>query len=81
VNGLARRTAELALALNTAWNGGGKWLAHRLDATAPGLSTRLHNGVREALAGQPSYLVAAVEEVLAQAGGRLWVGYRRSGTP
>jgi hypothetical protein len=78
---LARRTAELALALNTAWNGGGKWLARRLDATAPGLSTRLHNGVQQALAGRPSYLVAAVDEVLARAGGRLWAGYRRSGTP
>jgi hypothetical protein len=77
---LARRTAELALAFNTAWNGGGKWLARRLDATAPGLCTRLHNGVQEALAGRPSYLVAAVDEVLAQAGGRLWAGYRRSGT-
>jgi hypothetical protein len=78
---LARRTAELALALNTAWNGGGKWLARRLDATAPGLSTRLHNGVQHALAGQTSSLVTAVDEVLDQAGGRLWASYRRSGTP
>jgi hypothetical protein len=78
---LARRTAELALALNTAWNGGGKWLARRLDATAPGMSTRLHNGVQQALAGRTTPLVAVVDEVLEQAGGRLWVGYRRSGTP
>jgi hypothetical protein len=76
---LARRTAELALAINTAWNGGGKWLARRLDATAPGLSTGLHNGVQQALAGHTSPLVATVDEVLARAGGRLWVGYRRSG--
>jgi hypothetical protein len=78
---LARRAAELVLALNTAWNGGGKWLARRLDAAAPGMSTRLHNGVQQALAGQTSPLVAVVDEVLNQAGGRLWVGYRRSGTP
>jgi hypothetical protein len=78
---LARRTAELVLTLNTAWNGGGKWLARRLDAASPGLSARLHNGVRQALAGQTSPLVATVDEVLDQAGGRLWVGYQRSGTP
>jgi hypothetical protein len=78
---LARRTAELALALNTAWNGGGKWLARRLDAAAPGLSMRLHQGVQQALAGQTTSLVTVVDEVLNQAGGRLWVGYRRSGTP
>jgi hypothetical protein len=78
---LARRAAELALALNTAWNGGGKWLARRLDAAAPGLSTRLHNGVQQALEGQTTSLVTVVDEVLDQTGGRLWVGYRRSGTP
>jgi hypothetical protein len=78
---LARRTAELVLALNAAWNGGGKWLARRLDVTAPGLSTRLHDDVQQALAGHTSPLVATVDEVLGQAGGRLWVGYRRSGTP
>ncbi|MFI0895024.1 nucleotidyltransferase domain-containing protein [Streptomyces sp. NPDC020983] len=78
---LARRTAELSLALDTAWNGGGKWLARRLDATAPGLSARLHHDVRRALAGRTSPLVATVDEVLARAGGRLWAGYRRSGTP
>ena len=78
---LARRTAELSLALNTAWNGGGKWLARRLDAAAPGMSVRLHNGFQQALAGRASPLVAVVDEVLDQAGGRLWVGYRRSGTP
>jgi hypothetical protein len=78
---LARRTAELVLALNTAWNGGGKWLARRLDAAAPGLSTRLHNGLQQALDGRTSPLVTVVDEVLNQSGGRLWVGYRRSGTP
>ncbi|CAG7643429.1 nucleotidyltransferase domain-containing protein [Actinacidiphila bryophytorum] len=77
---LARRTAELTLALNTAWNGGGKWLTRRLDATAPGLSKQLHDGVHQALGGRVEMLIEVVDEVLLQAGGRLWVGYRRNGT-
>lgn len=78
---IARHTAELVLAVHNTWNGGGKWLARRLDETAPGLSTRLHNTVRQALEGRTAPLAAAVDEVLDQAGGRLWAGYRRSGTP
>ncbi len=76
---LARRTGELALAIGGSWNGGGKWLARRLDTTAPGLSTRLHQAVRELLEGQAEPLIGVVDEVLGQAGGRLWVGYRRGG--
>ncbi|WP_406731291.1 nucleotidyltransferase domain-containing protein [Streptomyces sp. NBC_01794] len=76
---LARRTGELALAIGGSWNGGGKWLARRLDTTAPGLSTRLHQAVRELLEGQVEPLIGVVDEVLGQAGGRLWVGYRRGG--
>lgn len=78
---LARRTGELALALGGSWGGGGKWLARRLDYTAPGLNARLHHAVREALNGQTEALAGVVEDVLASAGGRLWIGYRRSGTP
>jgi hypothetical protein len=77
---LARRTGELALALGGAWSGGGKWLARRLEVTVPGLDARVHDAVREALDGRCEALVNVVDEVLAQAGGRLWVGYRRSGT-
>ncbi|MFG3363479.1 nucleotidyltransferase domain-containing protein [Streptomyces sp. NPDC048156] len=77
---LARRTGELALAGGGAWSGGGKWLARRLEATVPGLNARMQNAVREALDGRCEALVDVVDEVLAQAGGRLWVGYRRSGT-
>ncbi|MFD9193033.1 nucleotidyltransferase domain-containing protein [Streptomyces phaeochromogenes] len=76
---LARRTGELALVIGGSWNGGGKWLARRLDTTAPGLSTRLHQTVREVLEGQVEPLIGVVDEVLGQAGGRLWVGYRRGG--
>ncbi len=77
---LTRRTGELALAIDGAWSGGGKWLARRLDDTAPGLSTRLHHAVREVLEGQVEPLVSAVDGVLGRAGGRLWAGYKRGGT-
>lgn len=78
---LARRTAELALAVHNTWNGGGKWLARRLDGVAPGLGARLHTGVQQALDGRTAPLVAAVDDILNLAGGRLWIGYHRSGMP
>lgn len=78
---LARRTGELALAAGGAWSGGGKWLARRLETTAPGLSKRLHHAVREALEGRIEPLTDVVDEVLRQVGGRLWAGYQRGGTP
>ncbi|MEU1406805.1 nucleotidyltransferase domain-containing protein [Streptomyces sp. NPDC005728] len=78
---LVRRTGELALAIGGSWSGGGKWLARRLETTTPGLSTRLHHGLREVLSGRVEPLVTVADEVLEQAGGRLWVGYRRTGTP
>ncbi|MER7724671.1 nucleotidyltransferase domain-containing protein [Streptomyces sp. NPDC096323] len=78
---LVRRTAELALTAGGSWNGGGKWLARRLETTAPGLSMRLHDGLREVCAGRIEPLTAVVDEVLKQVGGRLWVGYQRGGTP
>lgn len=78
---LVRRTGELALTISGSWGGGGKWLARRLETAAPGLSTRLHLGLREVLDGRIEPLVAVVDEVVAQVGGRLWVGYKRGGTP
>lgn len=78
---LARRTGELVLAIGGAWGGGGKWLARRLEAAAPGLNARLHHAVHRALDGQTEALVGVVDDVLARVGGRLWVGYRRDGTP
>ncbi|GHF76781.1 nucleotidyltransferase domain-containing protein [Streptomyces thermodiastaticus] len=77
---LVRRTGELALALAGSWNGTGKWLARCLEKAAPGLSTRLQHGLSEVLSGRVEPLMAVVEEVLGQAGGRLWVGYQRAGT-
>ncbi|MFD7614453.1 nucleotidyltransferase domain-containing protein [Streptomyces sp. NPDC059828] len=78
---LVRRTGELALALAGSWNGGGKWLARRLEHAAPGLTKRLHDGARLALEGQTEQLIGVVDEVLERAGGRLWEGYKRGGTP
>lgn len=78
---LVRRSAELALTAGESWNGGGKWLARRLKPTAPGLDMRLHDGLRDVLAGRVEPLTAVVDEVLEQVGGRLWVGYQRGATP
>ncbi|MEU9400503.1 nucleotidyltransferase domain-containing protein [Streptomyces sp. NPDC048242] len=77
---LARRTGELALVVRRSWRGGGKWLARRLEVAAPGLGDRLRRGVREVLDGRDELLVSVVDEVLGEAGGRLWAGYRRGGT-
>ncbi|MFL9654784.1 nucleotidyltransferase domain-containing protein [Streptomyces sp. PB17] len=78
---LVRRTGELALAIGGSWAGGGKWLARRLETTAPGISARLHHGLQEVLDGRVETLVAVVDEVLGQTGGRLWAGYKRVGAP
>ncbi|WP_172387278.1 nucleotidyltransferase domain-containing protein [Streptomyces sp. MNP-20] len=79
VTELARRTAELVLAVNGAWLGGGKWLARHADATEPGFSAKLSEAVRDALAGREKGLVGVVDAVLDRCGGRLWAGYRRGG--
>ncbi|GHI91631.1 hypothetical protein TPA0905_11020 [Streptomyces olivaceus] len=42
---------------------------------------RVHHGLQEVLGGRVEPLVAVVDEVLGQAGGRLWVGYERAGDP
>ncbi|EHN72036.1 hypothetical protein SMCF_8527 [Streptomyces coelicoflavus ZG0656] len=78
---LVRRTGELGLAVAGSWGGGGKWLARRLETTEPGLSALLHHGLREVLDGRVEPLVTVVDEVLERAGGRLWAGYKRAGTP
>lgn len=40
----------------------------------------MHDAAREALDGGSEALVDVVDEVLVQIGGRLWAGFRRSGT-
>lgn len=75
-----RGTAELLLAAAEWWNGSGKWLIREVEALDEAKGTafafRLHEGLHEALAGDPAVLVKAADEVLDQVGGRLWSGFR-----
>ena len=75
-----RGTAELLLAAAERWSGAGKWLIREVEALdearGTAFSARLHEGLHEALAGDPALLVKAAEEVLDQVGGRLWSGFR-----
>ncbi|WP_432078211.1 nucleotidyltransferase domain-containing protein [Streptomyces sp. YPW6] len=79
VTELVRRTGELALLTHGTWFGGGKWLARRLEAVAPGLPARLGEAAQAALGEAPEGLTSLVTEVLDAAGGPVWEGYRRSG--
>jgi hypothetical protein len=68
-------TAELALLVAGSWLGGGKWLPRELRATDPALAAGLLAAI-----GDPAGLTTLAEEVLSRAGGRLWEGYRVSGS-
>jgi hypothetical protein len=70
---LWRLTAELALLLAGSWLGTGKWLLRELRAAEPALAAELLAAV-----DSPERLIAAADQVLGQAGGRLWAGYRAS---
>lgn len=70
---LWRLTAELALLLAGSWLGTGKWLLRELRAAEPALAAELL-----AAMDSPDRLIAAADQVLGQAGGRLWTGYRVS---
>ncbi len=69
-------TAELALLLAGRWLGGGKWLLRELRALDASLADALL-AARE----DPAALARLAGDVLAQAGGRLWEGYRAAGEP
>ena len=75
-----RSTAELLLAAAGWWSGGGKWLIREVEALDEARGTafaaRLHQGLHEALTGDPALLVRTADEVLDQVGGRLWSGFR-----
>lgn len=77
--------AELRLLAAGRWSGSGKWLVRELadhDADAgTDYATRLHGALVAALTGNGQPLVDVSDAVLAQAGGRLWAGYRATSAP
>jgi predicted nucleotidyltransferase len=77
-----RGTAELLLAAAEWWSGTGKWLIREVEALDAARGTafavRLHEGLHEALRGEPAVLVETAHEVLDQVGGRIWAGFRQS---
>ena len=74
-----QRAAELVLAVNCCWNGGGKWLARELLALdqeeGTAWTSRLDSALRRALQGHLTALEDVAEAALDEAGGRLWEGY------
>ncbi|MEU5002098.1 nucleotidyltransferase domain-containing protein [Streptomyces sp. NPDC021622] len=79
VTELVNRVGQLTLLNRGSWLGGGKWLGRRLDEHAPGVSRQLDACVQQALRGEVQPLIALAEELLIEAGGPLWAGYRRGG--
>jgi len=62
------------------WTGTGKWLWRHLDSADSMFSERLAQAAQRARGqGGPADLIGVVDEELAQAGGRLFAGYRRQG--
>ena len=76
-----RRTADLVLAVNGHWTGGGKWLARELfaldEAAGTTWATTLHESLQLAVAGDTTPLERAADVALAKAGGRLWDGHHQ----
>lgn len=74
--------ADLVLRGRGQWAGSGKWLYRRLKDSDPLLAPRLMAAHRAVIvSGDVAQLVAVVEEVLAEHGGRLDVGYIVRGIP
>lgn len=76
-----RRTADLVLAANGCWTGGGKWLARELlsldAAVGTNWATTLHKSLQLAVAGDTAPLEQLADDALAEVGGRLWVGHHQ----
>ncbi|MBO0845622.1 MAG: nucleotidyltransferase domain-containing protein [Nocardioides sp.] len=75
-----QQTAELALAAAETWSGTGKWLVRELAALDAArrthLTAALDLALHRALAGERASLTAVADDVLADVGGRRWVGFR-----
>ncbi|GHB26577.1 hypothetical protein [Streptomyces chryseus] len=77
---LVRGTGELAFTISGSWGGGGSGWHAALRQRHRG-SARLRLGLREVLDGRIEPLVAVVDEVVAQVGGRLWAATSAVETP
>lgn len=81
---LWREAAELLLGANGRWSGTGKWLLRELRALDADRDTNhadaLLHGLSAASHGDIGPMQGAVNAALAPLGGRLFDGYRRSGT-
>jgi hypothetical protein len=67
--------AELLLAAEGRWFGAGKWLLREMRSLDPVFADQLL-----AARDDPGRLAELAQKVLARTGGRLWEGYRESGT-
>ena len=76
-----RRSADLVLAVNGHWTGGGKWLARELlaldEVARTNWATTLHESLQLAVTGDTNPLERAADAALAEAGGRLWDGHHQ----
>ncbi|MDQ2740721.1 MAG: nucleotidyltransferase domain-containing protein, partial [Chloroflexota bacterium] len=78
---LAVEAASLLLLLNRRWIGSGKWVYRALARFDPSIADRLVAALRAYYRlEEKAELLTVVEEVLDQAGGPLFEGYRASGT-
>ncbi len=77
---LAGMAVDLHLGLHRAWTGKGKWTVRALRRQDGSLAERLETALdRFARKDDASHLIAFADDILAEAGGRLFDGYRVSG--
>jgi hypothetical protein len=74
VDAITRQTAELALLVEHAWLGSGKWLARQLAAVDSSLAEDLA-AAAEAVQRKAPALISVAEQVLERAGGPLRAGW------
>jgi hypothetical protein len=75
VAAITRQTAELALLVEHAWWGSGKWLARQLAAIDARLADDLAAAAEAAQQGKVPALISVAERVLERAGGPLRAGW------
>jgi hypothetical protein len=77
------QAVNLLLMLDGRWWGTGKWLVRELRdhdaAHGTSYALRLHAALVSAVERDPVLLTVVAEEILEEAGGRLWAGYRVEG--